>query len=151
MKTHIEYPVIFFRKYNSPYHIEIGTYVLIDLLRAWLCCTRPTDLPPMKLRNFCPNMFHMSRWTTQERFIWRSSLQGDRQGLRVPNTFPMQFKGYNSCYRIQNREFSVMLEQGHRILPCRNENSYRVPRYIFLKNNCPYHNEMGTYVLIDSL
>ena len=34
MKTHIEYPNIFFWKYNSPYHIEIGTYVLIDLLWA---------------------------------------------------------------------------------------------------------------------
>ena len=34
MKTHIEYPDIFFWKYNSPYHIEIGTYVLFDLLWA---------------------------------------------------------------------------------------------------------------------
>src|SRR6185312_4750425 len=33
-------------------------------------------------------------------------LYGDRQGLRTKNTFPVQFKGYNSCYRIQNREFS---------------------------------------------
>ena len=34
MKPHIEYPDIFFLKYNSPYHIEMGTYVLIDLLSA---------------------------------------------------------------------------------------------------------------------
>ena len=34
MKTHIEYPDIFFLKYNSPYHIEMGTYVLINLLWA---------------------------------------------------------------------------------------------------------------------
>ena len=34
MKTHIEYLDIFFLKYNSPYHIEMGTYVLIDLLWA---------------------------------------------------------------------------------------------------------------------
>ena len=34
MKTHIEYPVIFFWKYNSPFHIEMGTYLLIDLLWA---------------------------------------------------------------------------------------------------------------------
>ena len=27
MKTHIDYPNIFFCKYNSPYHIEMGTYV----------------------------------------------------------------------------------------------------------------------------
>ena len=32
MKNQIEYPDIFFQKYNSPYHIEMGTYVLIDLL-----------------------------------------------------------------------------------------------------------------------
>ena len=34
MKTHTEYPNIFFWKYNSPYHIEMGTYILIDLLWA---------------------------------------------------------------------------------------------------------------------
>ena len=33
-KTHIEYPDIFFWKYNSPYHIQMGTYVLIDLCWA---------------------------------------------------------------------------------------------------------------------
>ena len=32
MKTHIEYHDIFFWKYNSPYHFEMGTYVLINLL-----------------------------------------------------------------------------------------------------------------------
>ena len=34
IKTHIEYPDIFFWKYNSPYHIQTGTYILIDLLWA---------------------------------------------------------------------------------------------------------------------
>ena len=34
VKTHIEYPDIFFWKYNSPHHIEMGTYFLIDLLWA---------------------------------------------------------------------------------------------------------------------
>ena len=64
----------------------------------------------------------------------------------------MQFKGYNSCYRIQNQEFSVPLALGHWILPYRNEKSYRVPLHIFLwKYNSPYHIEMGTYVLIDLL
>ena len=29
-----KYPDIFFWKYNSPYHIEMGSYVLIDLLWA---------------------------------------------------------------------------------------------------------------------
>ena len=46
MKTHIEYPDIFFWKYNSPYHIEMGTYVLIDLLRAGgsVAHAQPTSL-----------------------------------------------------------------------------------------------------------
>jgi hypothetical protein len=43
MKTHIEYPDMFFWKYNSPYHIEMGTYVVIDFMSRWLCRTRPTD------------------------------------------------------------------------------------------------------------
>ena len=46
MKTHIECPDIFFWKYNSPYHIEMGTYVLIDLL--WeggsVAAAQPTSL-----------------------------------------------------------------------------------------------------------
>ena len=40
---------------------------------------------------------------------------------------------------------------GHRILPCRNENSYRVPWHIFWKYNSPYHIGMGTYILVDLL
>jgi hypothetical protein len=46
MKTHIEYPNIFFWKYNSPYHIEMGTYVLIDLLWAGgsVAPAQPTSL-----------------------------------------------------------------------------------------------------------
>ena len=46
MKTHIEYPDIFFKKYYSPYHIEMGTYILINLL--WACGSvapaQPTSL-----------------------------------------------------------------------------------------------------------
>ena len=34
MKTHIEYPHIFFWKYKCPCHIEMGTYFVIDLLRV---------------------------------------------------------------------------------------------------------------------
>ena len=112
----------------------MGTYVVINFMSRWLCRTRPTDQPLMKLRNFFANMFHMSRRTIQERFIWRSSLQGDRQGLRAPNTFLVQFKGYNSCYRIQNWAFLVPLDRGHRILCCRNEKSYRGQIHIFFKN-----------------
>ena len=46
IKTHIEYPDIFFWKYNSPYHIEMGTYILIDLLRVggYVAPAQPTSL-----------------------------------------------------------------------------------------------------------
>ena len=46
MKTHIEYPDIFFWKYNSPYHIEMGTYVLINLLwlGGFVALAQPTRL-----------------------------------------------------------------------------------------------------------
>jgi hypothetical protein len=64
MKTHIEYPDIFFWKYNSPYHIEMGTCVLIDLL--WeggsVAPAQPTSLR-WNWVIFFPNMFHMSRRT----------------------------------------------------------------------------------------
>ena len=46
MKTRIEYPDIFFWKYNSPYHVEMGTYVFIDLLWAGgsIAPAQPTSL-----------------------------------------------------------------------------------------------------------
>jgi len=46
IKTHIEYPDIFFWKYNCPYHIEMGTYVLIDLCWAGgsVAPAQPTSL-----------------------------------------------------------------------------------------------------------
>ena len=46
MKTHTWYPDIFFWKYNSPYHIEMGTYVLIVLFWAGgsVAPAQPTSL-----------------------------------------------------------------------------------------------------------
>ena len=46
IKTRIEYPDIFFWKYNCPYHIEMGTNVLIDLLWAGgsVAPAQPTSL-----------------------------------------------------------------------------------------------------------
>ena len=46
MKTHIEYPDIFFWKYNSLCYTKMGTYVLIDLLWAGGSVTpaQPTSL-----------------------------------------------------------------------------------------------------------
>ena len=46
MKTHIEYLTYFFGKYNSSYHIEMGTYILFDLLWAGgsVAHAQPTSL-----------------------------------------------------------------------------------------------------------
>ena len=46
MKTHIEYLGVSFWKYNSLYHIEMGSYVLIDLLWAGgsIAPAKPTRL-----------------------------------------------------------------------------------------------------------
>ena len=46
MKTNMEYPDILLWKYNSPYHIEMGTYAIIDLLWAGgsVANAQPTSL-----------------------------------------------------------------------------------------------------------
>ena len=106
----------------------------------------------MKLRNFSPNMFHMSRRIIYERFNWRSSLYGDRQGLRAPNTFPVPFKGNNSCYRIQNQDFSIQKwNRGTEYYPVGMKTHIEYPDLFFWKYNSPCHVQMGTYVLIDLL
>ena len=135
MKTHIEYPDIFFWKYNSPYHIEMGTYLLIELLWAG------GPVAPAQTTSLRWNwgIFAQSCSTCLEGPHRKDSsgahpYRAIDRAWEPSNTFPVQFKGYNSCYRIQNREFSVPLELGHKILPCRNENSYRVPWHIFFEN-----------------
>ena len=133
MKTHMEYPDIFFWKYNSPYHIEMGTYIIIDLLWAGgsVAPAQPTSL----WWNW--GIFAQAYSTCLEG-PYRKGSSGAHPCRAIDNSWEPQipspwFKGYNSCYRIQNREFSVPSEYEHRILPCRNENSYRVPWHIFLK------------------
>jgi hypothetical protein len=59
MKTHIEYPNIFFWKYNSPYHIKMGTYVLIDLLWADGSVHPPNRLASDQTEEFLPK--HVSQ------------------------------------------------------------------------------------------
>ena len=54
MKTHIEYPDIFFWNYNSPYHIEMGTYILIDLLRELALLHTPNRLASNETEEFLP-------------------------------------------------------------------------------------------------
>ena len=63
----------------------------------------------------------------------------------------MQFKVYNSCYSIKNREFSVPLDRGTEYYLVGMKTHIEYPDIFFWKYNSPYHIEMGTYVLIDSL
>ena len=110
MKTHIECPDIFFWKYNSPYHIEMGTYILIDLLWAGgsVAPAQPTSL------RWNWGIFAQTCSTCLEG-PYRKDSSGahpyrviDRAwGPRIPS--PCSLKA-NSCYRIQNREFSIPLE-----------------------------------------
>jgi hypothetical protein len=69
MKTHIEYPDIFFWKYNSPYLIEMGTYILIDLLWAGgsVAPAQPTSL------RWNSGIFARTCSTSLEELHWKDS------------------------------------------------------------------------------
>ena len=69
MKNHIEYPDIFFCKYNSPELIEMGTYVLIDLLWAGgsVAPAQPTSL------RWNWGIFAQTYSTCLERPYWKDS------------------------------------------------------------------------------
>ena len=108
MKTHIEYADIFFWKYNSPYDIEMGTYVLIDL---WWAGGSVAPAQPTSLRwNWA---IFAQIYSTRLEGPYRKETPGshpcsaiDRAWeLRIPS--PCSLKA--SCHRIQNREFSVPL------------------------------------------
>ena len=58
MKTHIEYPNIFFFE-----NITILTTLKWAPTFSSIYYEQVALLPPMKLRHFCPNMFHTSRRT----------------------------------------------------------------------------------------
>ena len=110
MKTHIEYPDIFFWKYNSPYHIEIGTFVLIDLLGAG-GSVAPAQLTSLRWNwgifaqtcSTCPEGPHRNDSSSAHpcRAIDRAWEPW------IPSPCRLKSK---SCYRIQNREFSIPLE-----------------------------------------
>ena len=54
LKTYIEYRDILFWKYNSPYHIEMGTYVLIDLFWSGGLLHPPNRLASDETEEFLP-------------------------------------------------------------------------------------------------
>ena len=82
MRTHIEYPDIFFWKYNSPYQIEMGTYVLIDLLWAG---DSVAPAQPTRLRwNW--GIFAQTCSTCLEGLYWKDS-SGAHPGRAIDRTW----------------------------------------------------------------
>ena len=133
MKTHIEYPDIYFWKYNSPYHIEMGTYVLINLLWAGgsVAPAKPTSL------RWNWGIFLPTCSTCLEGPYRKDSSSAhpcwaiDRAWeSRIPS--PCSLKAITHATGSKIGSSWSRWSRG-RILPCRNENSYRVPWHIFLK------------------
>ena len=122
MKTHILYPDIFFWKYNSPYHIEIGTYVLIDLLWAG------GSVAPAQPTNLWWNwgIFAQTCFTCLEG-PHRNDSSGAHPCRAIDRAWERRIPSLCSLKAI------LPYRNGHRILPYRNENSYWVTWHIFLK------------------
>ena len=135
MKTHIEYPDILFWKYNSPHHIEMGTYVLIDLLWAGgsIAPAQPTCL------RWNWGIFTQTCSTCLEGIYRKDSSGADPYRAidrawepRIPSTCSL--KAITRATRSKIESTRSRWNRG-RILPCRNENSYRVPWHIVFFEN----------------
>jgi len=152
MKTHIEYPDIFFWEYNSPYHIEMGTYLLIDLF--W----KGGSVAPAQLTSL--------RWNW-EIFAQTCStcLEGpyrkDSSGAhpcraidiawepRIPS--PCRLKAITHATGSKIGSSRSRWNRGTEYYPVWMKTHIEYPDIFFWKYNSPYHIEMGTYVLIDLL
>ena len=152
MKTYIEYPDIFFWKYNSPYHIEMGTYVLIDLL--WeggsIAPAQPTSL------QWNWGIFAQTCSTCLEG-PYRKDLYGvhpcsaiDRAWEpRIPSSCSL--KAITHATRSKIGSSRSRWNRGTKYYPVGMKTHIEYPDIFFWKYNSPYHIEMGTYVLIDLL
>jgi hypothetical protein len=152
MKTQIEYPDIFFWKYNSPYHIEMGTYILIDLL-----CAGGSVAPAQ---------------STSLRWNWGNFAQTCSTCLEGP--YRKDSSGVHPCRAIDRawepgipfpcNLMAITHATGSKIGSSRShwnrgteyylvgiKTHIEYPDIFFWKYNRPYHIEMGTYVLIDLL
>ena len=152
MKTYIEYPNVLFWKYNSPYHIEMGTYVLIDLLCAG------GSVAPAQLTSLRRNWGNFAQTcSTCLEGPYRKDSSGahpcratDRAwGARIPSPCSLKAITHSTGHKIGSS-----LSRWHRGIEYYNvgmKTHIEYPDIFFWKYNSPYHIEMGTYVLIDLL
>jgi hypothetical protein len=152
MKTHIEYPDIFFWKYNSPYHIEMGTYVLIDLLWAGgsVAPAQPTSL------RWNRGIFGQTCSTCLEGPYRKDSSSAhpcratDRAWEpRIPS--PCSLKPITHATVSKIGSSRSRWNRGTEYYPVGMKTHIEYPDIFFWKYNSPYHIQMGTYVLIDLL
>ena len=152
MKTHIEYPDIFFWKYNSPYHFEMGTYILINLLLSG--------------GSVAPAQQTSLRWN------WGNFAQTCSTCLEGPNrkdssgarpyraidrawehriSFPCSLKPITLATGSKIGSSRSRWNMGTKYYPVGMKTNIEYPDIFFWKYNSPYHIEMGTYLLIDLL
>ena len=152
MKTHIEYPDIFFWKYNSPYHIEMGTYVLIDLLWAGgsVAPAQPTSLQ----RNW--GIFAQTCSTCLKGpYNKDSSIAYPCRAIerawehRIPS--PCSLMAITHAIGSKIGSSRSHWNRGIEYYPVGMKTHIDYPGIFSWKYNSPYHIEMGTYVLIDLL
>jgi hypothetical protein len=152
MKTHIEYPHIFFWKYNTPCHIEMGTYVLIDLLWAG------GSVAPAQLTSLRWNwgIFAPTCSTCLEgRYRKDSSSARPCRAIdsawapRIPS--PCILKAITHATGSKIGSSRSRWNRGTEYFPVGIKTHIEYPDIFFWKYNSLYHIEMCTYVLIDLL
>ena len=152
MKTHIEYRDIFFWKHNSPYQIEMATYVLIDLLWAGgsVAPAQPTSL------RWNWGIFTLTCSTCPKGPYRKDSSSArpcratDRAWEpRIP--FPCSLKATTHATGSKIGSSQTHWNNGIEYYPIGMKNHIEYPDIFFWKYNSPYHIEMGTYILIDLL
>ena len=150
MKTHREYPDIFFWKYNSPYHIEMGTYVLINL--CWAGGSVASAQPTILRWNWW--IYAQTCSTYLEGPCRKDSSSAhpcraiDRaREPRIPS--PCSLKAITHATVSKVRSSLSRWNRGTEYYPVVMKTHIEYPDIFFWKYNSPYHIEMGTYVLID--
>ena len=150
MKAHIEYPDIFFWKYNSPYHIEMGTYVLIDLFCAGgsVASAQPTSL------RWNWGIFTQTCSTCLEQ-PYRKDSSGAQTCKAIDRawepriSFPCSLKAITHATESKIGSSRSCWNRGteYYLVGMKTHIEYR--DIFFWKYNSPYHIEIGTYILID--
>ena len=152
MKTHIEYPDIFFWKYNNSYHIEMGTYVLIDLLCAG------GSVAPAQLTSLWWNLgIFAQTCSTCLEGPYRKDSSGPQSCRAIDRAWEPRIPSPCSLNAITHATGSKIgssrshWNRGIEHYPVGMKTHTEYPDIFLWKYNSPYHIEMGTYVLIDLL